>query len=135
MASIIVKRGKLKEVYTTLSNDEKSKWAERARYNDYRGLYRYVHSNPNANAYERILLGLKEAVGEERFKTYIYETSNVAEKNEIMDLVDNFCKQVVAMVADSSNRDELNEVAHKLSKVERFVQIQAERTQLLDEFE
>lgn len=133
MASAIVKRAKLKEIYTTLSNDEKSKWADGAGYTDYRGLYRYVHSNLDANAYERVLLALKETVGEERFKAYIPGTSNVIERNEIVEIVDNFCKQVVSLVADSSNIDELNEIVQKLSKVERFIAIQAERTKLLDE--
>lgn len=132
MVKIIVKRSKLKDIYRTLSNEEKSKWAERAGYSNYRGLYRYVHSNPDAISYERVLLGLKEIIGEERFKNYIHESTSL-DDSDIVDVVDKFCKEIIGLVADSSNEGELSQITQKLSRVEKFISIQVERIKLLDE--
>jgi len=85
-------RFKLKEIYDSLSNGDKTKWAQNANYTSYQGLYRYLSKNGDEVAYNRVVDGLRSTVGEDRFEVLTEGQADlvkIREKNtQVQELLD-----------------------------------------------
>lgn len=80
-------RFKLKEIYDSLSNSEKTKWAQNANYSNYQGLYKYLSRKSDEVAYNRIVDALFKTVGGDRFKILTEGEKNYM-KNQLEKLLD-----------------------------------------------
>lgn len=125
---MLLKRGKLKEIYTVLPNSEKTAWAKNAGYSGYQGLVKYISQKGDEVAYSRIVDALRETVGEERFKDL-----TIREHNEkIQSLLDRIYEQS----SDSYRYDIFVNIAERQGfDTDTFLNLETEMTDLLRKFE
>ena len=133
-------RGQLKSIYESLSNEEKKEWAERARYNSYQGLYRYVNAYPENVAYDRVVRALNETIGEQRFNDFtsnISGTTTIANtisnsSDNIQSIIENLKTEVIPEILNSNNIEILEMIQGVLEATSNITKNQIERLNLLN---
>lgn len=123
---VMVTRGELGKIYKQLTGEEKSLWAIQSGYKGYQGLYRYIRVKENEMATRKVVRGLYEVVGKERFENYIGNSVNVENETENMNELVNL---VVLRILNSDNEELIRKVNKRIHNacVSRLLKLECDK--------
>ena len=133
----MLKRSQYKCIYAIISNAEKKKWALKANYTSYHGLYRYLSAQEHAEeiACDRIDSSLKNTIGEQRYNQYVQNIARVMnyDSNQITTDFNRITREDIARsISNCNNTQALENIKAKLQFALDMSNNQIERLRILD---